>query len=80
MENKLPQPIVWRKEKVGFEPPQKAWMQHKAVQEKIHEGKKKLAAEGILSHAALQRYTPTDANAATNHDWRSWSASCLYNR
>jgi asparagine synthase (glutamine-hydrolysing) len=78
MERDLPQSIVWRKEKVGFEPPQKTWMQNKAVQEKIQEGKKTLVQHGVLSSKALQRYTPTDANAATNHDWRFWSASQLF--
>lgn len=78
MEPALPQNIVWRKEKVGFEPPQKTWMQHKAVQEKIFEAKKKLVNRGILSANALQRVTPLDANAASNFDWRFWSASHLW--
>lgn len=77
IEKDLPQNIVWRKEKVGFEPPQKTWMQNKAVQEKIHEGKKKLVRNGILSPRALQRTTPMDATAADNFDWRFWSASYL---
>ena len=79
MEKTLPQNIVWRAEKVGFEPPQKAWMQHKAVQEKIYAGKKKLVQEGILSTKALQRFTPAGAYAANNWDWQFWSASQLWN-
>jgi asparagine synthase (glutamine-hydrolysing) len=80
MENILPENIVWRKEKVGFEPPQKQWMQHKGVQEQLVEGKKRLVREGILSPKALQAIKPMDANAADNFDWRFWSASFLWSR
>lgn len=78
LEYTLPQNIVWRKAKVGFEPPQKAWMQHKAVQERLMEGKKELVQEQILSPKALQQFTPTDAYAANAADWRAWSASYLF--
>jgi asparagine synthase (glutamine-hydrolysing) len=78
MEQELPPSIVWRKEKVGFEPPQKTWMQLKAVQEKIEAGKRRLVQERILSPKALQRLTPTDAYAPNNWDWRFWSASYLW--
>jgi asparagine synthase (glutamine-hydrolysing) len=44
MEQKLPGEIVWRKGKVGFEPPQKDWMQDKHVQEMIIESRKKTGA------------------------------------
>jgi asparagine synthase (glutamine-hydrolysing) len=79
IENRLPKNIVWRTEKVGFEPPQKTWMQMKAVQEQIVECKKSLAREGILSSNALQTINPKEANAADNFDWRFWSASFLFN-
>jgi asparagine synthase (glutamine-hydrolysing) len=77
MDKVLPQNIVWRKEKVGFEPPQNVWMQNKAVQERIQEGKKKLVSAGVLSPKALQHFTPMDSNAANNFDWRFWSTSYL---
>ncbi|HUQ96994.1 MAG TPA: asparagine synthase (glutamine-hydrolyzing) [Chitinophagaceae bacterium] len=77
MDGKLAKNILWRSEKVGFEPPQKAWMQHKNVQEKIRAGKEKLVQDGILSTKALQQVKPTDAYAADNWDWRFWSASYL---
>ena len=80
MENILPENIAWRKEKVGFEPPQKQWMQYKGVQEQLVEGKKHLVREGILSSKALQAIKPMDANAADNFDWRFWSASFLWSR
>lgn len=75
----LPEPIVWRKDKVGFEPPQKEWMQQPQVQEKIREAKEILVAQNILARSVLQQpITPMDANAANNRDWRYWSASYLF--
>ena len=78
MEGVLPDDIVWRKDKVGFEPPQQQWMQSAAVRERITEGKKKLVEQGILSTAALQHYKPHPAHAANAFDWRCWSASYLF--
>lgn len=75
MQHQLPDAIVWRKEKVGFEPPQKTWMQDAAVKEKIHEAKKTLVAAGILSPAALTSYKPGHAHDGDNRDWRYWSAA-----
>jgi asparagine synthase (glutamine-hydrolysing) len=68
---KLPDEIVWRKEKVGFEPPQKNWMEDHTVQDYIHEAKKKLANAGILTKSALnKKIEPLAAHADKNYDWR----------
>src|SRR6185503_2157787 len=53
MAGQLPNDIVWRKKKVGFEPPQKEWMQDKRVQDMIHEARKKLVNEKILKAEML---------------------------
>src|SRR5688572_6330610 len=75
----LPKDIVWRKDKIGFEPPQKQWMQNSLVQERIQESKKILVEKNILSSSVLNKtITPTDAHAADNRDWRYWSASYLF--
>lgn len=75
----LPHDIVWRKDKVGFEPPQKLWMQQKAIQEMIYEGKKTLVQNDILKHSVLhKKIQPQSAYAADNFDWRYWMASFLY--
>ncbi|MES1215609.1 MAG: asparagine synthase-related protein, partial [Bacteroidota bacterium] len=74
-QNKLPAEIVWRKQKVGFEPPQQQWMQHKRVQEAIQESKKKLVAEKILQPGIIDK--PVAATAAydtENYDWRYLTA------
>jgi asparagine synthase (glutamine-hydrolysing) len=76
----LPKEIVWRKDKVGFEPPQKLWMQNKQVQEAIQAGKKILSDQDILNASAVnKKIQPHDAHVAENNDWKYWAASFLYN-
>jgi asparagine synthase (glutamine-hydrolysing) len=71
MDKKLPDEIVWRKIKVGFEPPQKSWMEDPALQDYMHEAKKKLVNAGILVKKALdKKIEPLAAHADKNYDWR----------
>src|SRR6266496_625626 len=51
----LPDEIVWRKKKIGFEPPQKEWMQDTRVQDMVQEARKKLVNEKILKPEILNR-------------------------
>jgi len=75
----LTKEIVWRKEKVGFEPPQKRWMQLKDVQEAITESKRVLVAQNVLNASVLnKKIQPHDAHAADNFDWKIWTASYLF--
>jgi len=68
---KLPDEITWRKDKVGFEPPQQQWMQYAGVQELIHEAKKKLIIEKILKPEVLnKKIQPSSAYEKDNYDWR----------
>jgi asparagine synthase (glutamine-hydrolysing) len=78
VEQKLPASIVWRKDKVGFEPPQEAWMKIPEVQEAIIAGKKKLVAEHILHPSVLKNPRPHSAYADGGLDWKCWSASYLF--
>ncbi|MEO5683325.1 MAG: asparagine synthase (glutamine-hydrolyzing) [Chitinophagaceae bacterium] len=79
MQGLLPAEIAWRKDKVGFEPPQKIWMNQPLVQEYIQEAKEQLAAKGILAKAALhKKIQPHDAHAADNFDWRYLTVSRLF--
>ena len=67
--------------KVGFEPPQKAWMQSKRLQEKVHEAKKLLVDERILSPKVLnKKIQPQDAHAADNKDWRYLNAAVFLSK
>jgi asparagine synthase (glutamine-hydrolysing) len=76
MKNKLPESVVWRKDKVGFEPPQKKWMQNKQVQEATQEAKRKLVVEKILIPAVLDKPVRSlNSHDADNYDWRYLSAA-----
>jgi len=71
MDKKLPKEIAWRSDKIGYEPPQKDWMQDAAMQEYIHEAKRKLVDAKILSKKVLDK--KVEAKAAyeeNNFDWR----------
>jgi asparagine synthase (glutamine-hydrolysing) len=69
--NKLPSEITWRKNKVGFEPPQQQWMRNKTIQEMIRESRKKLAAEKIIKPNVVDRsVNATPSYSAGNYDWR----------
>ncbi len=71
MDKKLPDEIVWQKEKIGFETPQKNWMQQGALQEYMQESKRKLVTAGILDKKVLdKKIEPLDVHADKNYDWR----------
>lgn len=75
----LPEPIVWRRDKVGFEPPQQAWMQRPDVQEAIQEARRTLVREQVLNPDVLkQKVKPHTAHAAVKHDWKFWSLAFLF--
>ncbi len=79
MEDELPGEITWRKEKVGFEPPQKKWIEMTKVRDAIHSAKQKLVSENILRKKVLEnKIQPHHAYAAENYDWRFWSAAYLF--
>ena len=76
MNDQLPREIVWRKKKVGFEPPQKQWMEDIRVQEMIHEAKKTLVKEQILKENVLTRPVhASGSHEAHNYDWRYLTAA-----
>jgi len=77
--DKLPENIVWRKDKVGYEPPQKQWMEGPFLKQKTREAKQKLVEAGVLSAAILtEKPQPTDSYAVDNFDWRYLSAAILF--
>jgi asparagine synthase (glutamine-hydrolysing) len=78
MSEQLPPEIVWRKNKIGFEPPQKDWMQDKRVQDMIHESRKKLVKEKILNPEVLKRpVVNAGSHQDISSDWR-YLASAFY--
>ena len=79
MKNILPDSITWRTDKVGFEPPQKQWMEDKNVTEAIRAAKEKLIHEKILKPEVLDKnIRPLAAHEAGNDDWRYLSAALLF--
>jgi asparagine synthase (glutamine-hydrolysing) len=71
MASQLPDQITWRKDKIGYEPPQKSWMEDISVQEQIQESKRLLVKAGILNARVLhKKIQPLDSHAADNFDWR----------
>jgi asparagine synthase (glutamine-hydrolysing) len=79
MNNFLPDSTVWRKDKVGFEPPQKQWMQQQKLQELIAESRKTMVKKGILKNEVLQKpIRHQSAHEAENFDWRYLcAAQCI---
>jgi len=79
MEPDLPANIVWRKDKVGFEPPQKEWMKQALMLEMIRKAKETLVDKGVIKPAALlEKIQPHDSYAAVTTDWRYLIAGVLY--
>jgi len=79
MEPFLPHEIVWRQQKIGFEPPQESWMRHPRVQEMIRAAKQMLVDERILQASVMGReIVPRSAHEAGNYDWRYLSAASLF--
>ncbi len=48
-EDILPHDITWRRDKIGYEPPQKKWMEAPVIQEMIAGAKDKLETENIIN-------------------------------
>ena len=75
----LPPSIVWRPNKIGFEPPQQVWMQHKAMIELIQSSKELLVQKGVLHKKVLaQKIVPQAAHAGNSFNWRYLSAATLF--
>ncbi|MFT3846365.1 MAG: asparagine synthase (glutamine-hydrolyzing) [Lacibacter sp.] len=78
MKNSLPSSIVYRTDKIGYEPPQQQWMQTEAFGTLVHESRSKLVKEKLLNKEILQQ--PVIAKAAhdaKNDDWRTVCAAQL---
>lgn len=78
MEQQLPAEITWRKDKVGFEPPQQQWMKNKDLQAAVHEARKKMVVEKILKQEVLNKpIVALNSHDAGNYDWRYLSAAAF---
>ncbi|MFN8246431.1 MAG: asparagine synthase (glutamine-hydrolyzing) [Ferruginibacter sp.] len=81
MDHKLPHSIVWRTDKVAFEPPQKQWMESPQLKDYVFEAKQSLVDERILKPQVLQKKPrPLSAHAPDNFDWRYLCISRLLHK
>jgi asparagine synthase (glutamine-hydrolysing) len=55
MQDVLPPELAARKDKLGFRPPQAAWMAHPAIVERVAAAKADLRERGILTHPVPDR-------------------------
>ncbi|MBI3139766.1 MAG: asparagine synthase (glutamine-hydrolyzing) [Sphingobacteriales bacterium] len=74
----LPEAITWRKDKIGYEPPQKKWMEKEEVKDRIRGVRKELVSNGVLHKNILNQ--PAEAAAAhedVNNNWNHLMLSYL---
>lgn len=79
MEGNLPDETTWRRDKIGFEPPQKQWMNLPGFHTALKQAKEILVKEKILNKSVLNKQ-PSAHNAydAEGYDWRYLTASMLF--
>ncbi|MEI6264169.1 MAG: asparagine synthase (glutamine-hydrolyzing) [Sphingobacteriia bacterium] len=75
----LPKEITWRKDKIGYEPPQKEWMEDSRIKEKIMESKKVLFKNQIISKVEADKIPGSaSANAKGDNSWNYLMTSVLF--
>jgi asparagine synthase (glutamine-hydrolysing) len=78
MKHLLPSSIVYRTDKIGYEPPQQQWMQSTGFAELLQSSRQKLVKENILKKEILQQpVNAQSAHAVKNDDWRYFCAAHL---
>jgi asparagine synthase (glutamine-hydrolysing) len=66
----LPDEIRWRTDKIGYEPPQKSWMENAEIKEKIRMFEQKLVTKKLLNESVLKR--EIKASHASENSAQSW--------
>lgn len=75
----LPKQIVWRKDKIGYEPPQKDWLENQQVIEKIQESKRKLFDQKIISKKEFEsNLVSKESSVQHNKSWSLLMAGQLF--
>ncbi len=76
----LPREITWRKDKIGYEPPQKDWMEKAPMQERMVAAKGTLLYQGIINKNIAERtIVPSEAGIFKNENWKQLMAATLFN-
>lgn len=79
LEGLLPAEITWRKDKIGYEPPQKNWMSDPYFKDLIYQGKQVLYQQHILTKkAASEEPKAANANEIGDNSWYFLVTSKLF--
>lgn len=70
-EKLLPSEITWRRDKIGYEPPQKQWMQNETIKEAVINVRKEMVKEDILHSRVLNM--PVEGESANIRSDNSWN-------
>jgi asparagine synthase (glutamine-hydrolysing) len=74
----LPTSIIWRRGKIGYEPPQQQWMEKPIAKELIMESRRKLVDNKVLTSQVMQSPIQfSSAHSAENADWKYISAAAI---
>ena len=77
-EELLPTSITWRKDKIGYEPPQRQWMENKTLKDKILNTREQLVKDRILNSRVLKKpIDGSEANIGKKNGWNQLMISCL---
>lgn len=71
----LPAKICWRLDKIGYEPPQKKWMENDIIYDRIIQSQKKLVSAGILNKSILNNQP--QQNTSPDKSWQHLMAGYL---
>lgn len=77
--NILPEKICWRKDKIGYEPPQKSWLDNAAAADLITAKRNELIGNKILHPSSASKAIQAHESAAAKNDaWKIWMAGKLF--
>jgi asparagine synthase (glutamine-hydrolysing) len=75
----LPNEIRWRKDKIGYEPPQKNWMDSEVVKQHIETQRNVLIEQNILNKKLFAKsIQPTNPDDVNTKSWLFWMAGKLF--
>jgi asparagine synthase (glutamine-hydrolysing) len=75
----LPQAISWRKDKIGYEPPQKSWMENPLFVQRVKASQELLVKEGVLKRKVLdQKVHAGGVGQTRNSSWSHFAAGNLF--
>ncbi len=77
-EDILPKEIAWRKDKIGYEPPQSDWMNSHSVKNKLIATVEHLGQLGVLNNKAIADYKNTKKERGSDLEWRLLTSSILF--